>query len=40
MKKIAYLILTHSDEIHFEKLINSLNKDCDFYIHVWKKRSK
>lgn len=37
MKKIAYLILTHSDEIHFEKLINSLNKDCDFYIHVDKK---
>lgn len=34
MSKIAYLILAHTDPDHLNRLINSLNYNCDFYIHI------
>ena len=34
MKKIAYLILAHTDPEHFFSLINALGSNCDIYIHV------
>ncbi len=34
MKKVAYLILVHSDPTHFCKLIESLCKHADIYVHV------
>lgn len=37
MGKIAYLILAHSDAEHFKRLVNRLNYNCDFYVHVDKK---
>ena len=37
MKKIAFLILAHSDPKHFFKLINSLGKNCDIYVYIDKK---
>lgn len=37
MKRIAYLILVHSDPIHFGKLIRALGHNCDIYVHVDKK---
>ncbi|TCL07343.1 beta-1,6-N-acetylglucosaminyltransferase [Sodalis ligni] len=37
MDKIAYLILAHNDPIHLERLIKSLDYQCDFYIHIDKK---
>lgn len=37
MKKIAYLILAHDDDENLNRLINSLNYNSDFYIHIDKK---
>lgn len=37
MKKLAYLILAHTDEINLKRLIDSLNYNSDFYIHIDKK---
>jgi hypothetical protein len=37
MKKLAYLILVHSDAQQFGKLISSLGENCDIYVHVDKK---
>ena len=37
MKRIAYLILAHNDPIHFNKLIESLGRNCDIYVHIDKK---
>lgn len=34
MKKVAYLILAHSDPSHFCKLIESLYNHADIYVHV------
>jgi hypothetical protein len=34
MNKIGYLILAHSDPLHLSRLINILNGNCDFYIHI------
>ena len=34
MKKIAYLILAHSDPIHLGCLVNSISNDADIYVHV------
>ena len=34
MKKIAYLILAHTDPIHLKRLIDTLNFKSDFYIHL------
>ena len=34
MKKIAYLILAHSDPIHLKRLIKAIDINCDFYIHI------
>jgi hypothetical protein len=36
-KKVAYLILTHNDPTHLERMINALNYNCDIYVHVDKK---
>lgn len=37
MSKIAYLILVHSDHLHFKRLIEALFYECDIYVHVDKK---
>ncbi len=37
MKKIAYLILAHSDPKHLNSLVKELNYNCDVYIHIDKK---
>jgi len=37
MKKIAFLILAHNDSTHLNKLINTLDYNSDFYIHIDKK---
>ena len=37
MKKIAYLILAHSDPEHLNSLVRELNYSCDIYIHIDKK---
>lgn len=37
MKKIAYLILAHSDSTHLKRLIENIDYKCDIYIHVDKK---
>jgi hypothetical protein len=37
MSKIAYLILVHSDPVHFKRLIEALSYECDIYVHVDKK---
>lgn len=34
MEKIAYLILAHSDPEHLNKLIESIDYNSDFYIHL------
>src|SRR6187455_2580816 len=34
LKKIAYLVLAHTDSIQLERLINALNYNCDFFIHI------
>lgn len=34
MKKIAYLILAHTDSQHFQKLTNALGPECDIYVHI------
>lgn len=34
MKKIGYLVLAHADPGHFEKLINALNYNAKFFVHV------
>lgn len=34
MKKIAYLILAHADPKHFEKLVNAINYNARFFIHL------
>jgi hypothetical protein len=36
-KKICYLILAHSDPTHLLKLVNSLDYEAVFYIHIDKK---
>lgn len=33
-KKVAYLILAHTDPQQLERLILALNYHCDFYIHI------
>ena len=33
-KKIAYLILAHTDPTQLERLINALNFNCNFFIHI------
>lgn len=37
MKKIAYLVLAHTDTMHFSKLIDALGDKCDIYVHIDKK---
>lgn len=34
MKKVAYLILAYNDAEHLERLIKSVNYNCDFFIHI------
>ena len=34
IKKVAYLILCHTDEKQLIRLVNSLDYKCDFYIHI------
>ncbi|MEP4891565.1 MAG: beta-1,6-N-acetylglucosaminyltransferase [Aliiglaciecola sp.] len=36
-KKLAYLILTHNDPVHLERLVNAIDYNADIYIHVDKK---
>ncbi|GIM33804.1 beta-1,6-N-acetylglucosaminyltransferase [Paraclostridium bifermentans] len=38
-KKLAYLILAHTDANQLRRLINSLNYKADFYIHLDKKKN-
>ena len=37
MKKIAFLVLAHTDAKHFKKLIQALDYNCDIYVHIDKK---
>lgn len=37
MNKIAYIITAYKDPAHLKRLINALNFDSDFYIHIDKK---
>jgi hypothetical protein len=38
MKKIAFLILAHTDPLHFGRLLSSLDRSwCDAYVHIDKK---
>ncbi|WP_405370090.1 beta-1,6-N-acetylglucosaminyltransferase [Nonlabens sp. Asnod2-A12] len=34
MKKLAYAVMAHDDPIHLNKIINALNYNADFYIHI------
>lgn len=34
MNKIGYLILAHTDPHHLNRLTNTLEYNCDFYIHI------
>lgn len=34
MKKIAYLVLAHADPKHFERLVNAINYNASFFIHL------
>lgn len=34
MEKIAYLMLVHNDSEHLVRLINKLNYEADFYVHI------
>lgn len=36
-RKIAYLVLAHTDNKHLLRLINALDNNADFYIHIDKK---
>lgn len=36
-QKIAYLIQAHTDTVHFARLINRLDSDADFFVHIDKK---
>lgn len=40
MKKIAYLILAHDDPYHLQRLVQSINYQCDFFIHIDKKKDQ
>jgi len=37
-KKIAFLIAAHSDPLHLQRLVNALDVDADFFIHIDKKQ--
>ncbi|HEY9630924.1 MAG TPA: beta-1,6-N-acetylglucosaminyltransferase [Coleofasciculaceae cyanobacterium] len=37
MKKLAFLILAHSDPEHFGKLVSALNDGCDIFVHIDRK---
>lgn len=37
-KKIAFLIAAHSDPPHLQRLVNALDADADFFIHIDKKQ--
>lgn len=37
-KKIAFLIAAHSDPTHLQRLVNALDADADFFIHIDKKQ--
>lgn len=34
MKQIAYLVLAHADPAHFEKLINAIDYNARFFVHL------
>lgn len=34
MKRICYLILAHADPKHFEKLVNAINFNARFFVHI------
>lgn len=38
-KKIAFLIAAHNDPPHLQRLVNALDTDADFFIHIDKKQS-
>lgn len=40
MKKICYLILTHDDPEHLNRMIKALDYNADFYIHIDAKADK
>jgi len=37
-KKIAFLIAAHSDPAHLQRLVNALDADADFFIHIDRKQ--
>ncbi len=34
MKRICYLILAHADPKHFERLVNAINYQAKFFVHL------
>ena len=38
MKKLAYLIQAHEDPEQFGRLIKAVNNNCDFYVHIDRKK--